>query len=122
MSTLSIDEMNGKLRSYRTAMMNLFGDKYKSVIIPYIEVINAASKSLNVDTLQATIRLCKCDDPHLKIALMAACVEILEPSDPPNTRDQPHAVTHSAAPTAIGRQMHDTERPIADVCHHGEPD
>jgi hypothetical protein len=97
MSKLTIDEMNDKMRACRSGMRNLLGDKYKTTIIPYIEVINTVSKGLNVDTLQATIHLCRCDDPHLKIAIMAACVEILEPSDPPNPQASAAGVSPSDA-------------------------
>ena len=85
MNDLKLIEMEAKLKACRSAMRNLFGNEYKTKIISYIEVINAASKMFNLNILQTTIRLCRCDDPHMRIALMAACVEILEPSDPPNT-------------------------------------
>ncbi len=71
-----------QLYTARDALRRLHGDEYPKIIKTFKEAIQNKMKEKGVSELRATLQLCNdlVDNPNLCLHLMAAVVELIEPT------------------------------------------
>lgn len=70
-----------RLHECRDAARTLLGDSYVPTMAEYQKVIKAVAEKANVELLDAALQICKgVTDPRFPIFVMAATVELVEPS------------------------------------------
>lgn len=86
--------MAAKLYEARRASRTLLGSRWREYMQFIGQAIKLAEKSTGLDTIQAAMKMCeRChanggpatDSVHI----LAAAVELVEPSETPNDQDQP---------------------------------
>ncbi len=74
-------QMAAKLYKCRDHAKNLLGDKYHDLMREWGEVVTACAKQENCDTMAAGIHMAKMVDGMDAMMILAATVELVEPSN-----------------------------------------
>jgi len=79
-------QLTAKLYEVRTTCRQLLGTRYHEVMSASAEVINVAVERTGADVLTAAIEIAKrCSSPYAQMHILAAAVELVEPSIAPAT-------------------------------------
>jgi hypothetical protein len=89
MNTMNSVQMAAKLYQCRDSAKTLMGDKYKAEIAKFSELIAAQAKRDGCSELSAATDLAAKAGGFGAVYMLAAYVELVEPSEPPNVRVQP---------------------------------
>jgi hypothetical protein len=95
MATEQQISLAAKLYEARAALRFLWGDRYAEELAPWKEMLGKIRIDRQLDTLPAAfLMISELDKKHLgnsssRLAVLAAAVELIEPTEPPSTSGFP---------------------------------